>query len=291
MLGLFSGGEITLDLAMERPAALYMPGDTISVTATIDTAKGANVRKVYAGLVRVSRYQITEQRTDADGDAYDAKTWRTDEQWITREVLAEGRIVAGGQRHRLAWTIPHDAAPSFAGEIIQTRWLVKVVADRKLARDASKEIELRVGAAGTAQVAAQRHATNSDLAIVAFDLPSHAIEGQTLRGQVQIQPSQRFDVRGVRIELVRQETVTAGDKPHVRETAVQRVDLAGKSTLQPGMPLTHDVALTIPAAGCPTHQTATGSSQWLVKATLDRPLKSDVCASQTMVVATSAPSA
>jgi hypothetical protein len=288
MFGLWSGGDLAAEIRVEQESPLYVPGETVEVAVTLTASKATTARQVRAGLVMLQRYQVVEQRTDSDGDHYNAQRWKTDEQWIASEnIVPDGRIAAGAQTHRFRWTLPADALPTYAGAIAQVRWLVRLVVDRKLARDLTKEVEIGVGSSPDA--ASERliapAATGTELAGLTFDLPQQRVAaGDTIGGTLLVEPRQSFDVRGVRVELVRQETTHGGDKRNVRETVLQRADVADKTTFAPGASQSYTFTFTIPEDGCPSYQSAHSSALWMIRAVLDRPFKSDACAHQPVIV-------
>lgn len=288
MLGLWGGNDITIEIATEPKKPLYVAGDTLEVAVTISANKESKARQARIGLAQVHRYQIIEQRTDSDGDDYNAYRWRSDEQWIAGETIAaDGRIAAGTQTHHFRWTLPAGALPTYAGAIAQIRWLVKVVIDRKLARDITKEVEIGVGSSpgAVSEQLSTSTAIGTELAGLAFDLqPQQFAEGDTIQGALHVHPRQAFDVRGVRVELVRQETTHGGDKRNVREMILQRADLAGKTAFAPGSTSSYAFTLMIPEGGCPSYQSAESSALWMIRAVLDRPLKSDISAFQPLLV-------
>lgn len=290
MFGLF--GSAQLDIAIEATPvhSPVLPGTPIAVTIRLQAPKAVKTRSVRAGLVCLHRYQVIDESVDTDGDTHTSHKWRVDETWISEVQLASGEVSAGTHRYAFTWCVPADAAPSYAGTLAEVRWLVKVVADRALARDTTGEQLLQVERSADAPREAEAiHTTGTahQPVSMALQLPQTTfVPGETIHGTLLLQPSHALEARRIRLELVRQERVSAGDRPNTREIQVQRVELAGATTLQPGVPTAHTFALSVPDSGCPSYQIAASSATWMLKAVIDRPFKADLCLHQPLTIAT-----
>lgn len=286
VFGLFGGKGVEITIDLDRPDGRYAPGDVVGANITLAAEKGGKVREVRAGLVLQHRYQVIDQRRDSDGDWRDSYEWRTNENWIGREALApEGSLPSGyKETRRFDWQIPADAPATSAGDIIQVTWAVKVTVDRAMAKDQNEEVELRVVVPPTGEHIQPglygEMNTNSGV-VMQLDLPTlELVEGDTLQGRLLVDPSQSFDAREVRVELIRDERVSAGDKVHQKQKSVEKVQLAQSPKLVPGTPVSYDFALPVPTAGAPSHDTGATTVTWLVVGTIDRPMRGDYTVTQ-----------
>jgi hypothetical protein len=286
VFGLFGGKDVEIGIELDRGDGAYAAGETVGANIRLATGKGGKVREVRAGLVRKDRYQAIERRRDSDGDWRDYEVWKERETWVTREALAnEGALAAGAdEAYRFEWQIPHDAAPSCAGKIVQITWLVKVTVDRAMARDQNEELEIGIVAPppGEHVQPGEYGEMNANAGVVMrLDLPTlELVEGDAVRGRLLVEPSQSIDAREVRVELVRDERVVPGDRVHVEQVEAARVQVAQSPKLTPGTPVAYDFELVVPETACPTHDTGDTSITWMLRGTIDRPMRGDYCVTQ-----------
>jgi hypothetical protein len=162
--------------------------------------------------------------------------------------------------------------------------LAKVTVDRALARDHNEELEFTVVSppTGAYNQSGEFGEMNTNAGVVMrLALPTlELVEGDTLQGQLSIDPSQSIDAREIRVELIRDERVTAGERAHNKQKSVQRVQLAGSTKLEPGAPVAYDFALPVPPTGCPSHDVGDTVVSWLVVGTIDRPMLGDFTVTQ-----------
>jgi hypothetical protein len=163
-------------------------------------------------------------------------------------------------------------------------WVVKVTVDRAMARDQNEEVPLRVVAPPIGQYTESgdfgEMNTSSGVAM-RFSLPTlELVEGETLEGRLTVEPSQSIDAREIRVELVRSERVNPGNRAHIKQKPIQKLQVAGSTKLVPGQPLSYDFALPIPAAGSPSHDVGDTVVTWLLVGTIDRPMRSDYTVTQ-----------
>jgi hypothetical protein len=153
-----------------------------------------------------------------------------------------------------------------------------------MARDQNEEVAVPVVSRPTgeyAQSGQYGEMNTSSGVVMQLDLPTlELIEGDTLEGRLLVNPSQSIDAREVRVELVRDERVNAGDKVHQKQVTVEKVQVAQSPKLVPGTPVTYDFELPVPAAGAPSHDTGDTTATWLVVGTIDRPMRGDYTVTQ-----------
>ena len=153
-----------------------------------------------------------------------------------------------------------------------------------MARDQNEEVELTVVAPPTgayAQGADGGDMNTSSGVVMRLSVPTlELVEGDTLQGRLTVEPSQSIDAREVRVELMREERVNVGDRVHVKQSSMQKVQLAASPKLVPGTPVDYDFSLPVPAAGSPTHDVGDTVITWLLVGTIDRPMRGDYTVTQ-----------
>jgi hypothetical protein len=290
MVGLFGGGkvDITIDVDGVGPFRL---GDTVNATITIGAEKGMKAREVRAGLVLWQRYQTIEETRDSDGDWRTSHTWRTDEEWLHRETLLSNEGVPANfqQTYQFAWPLPYDSPAPCQGKIVQIKYLVKVTVDRAMARDLNEEYTLPVASAppGRDLREGEYGRSTDPEAKLRFWLPKlEYVEGEEVTGRLTVEPRQAFDAREIRVELVRRERVTPGDKTNNAAVVECNLQLAPSAKLQPGQTMEFDFSLPIPANGNPSHESSKTRLVWQLEGIVNRPLRDDTNVEQEVYVFT-----
>ena len=284
VFGLFGGKSVGISIELDRPDGVYAVGDTVGAQITLNAEKAGNVREVRAGLVCEHRYQVIDRTRDSDGDYRDNHQWRTSERWVTRETLANKGALSANDTYRFDWQIPANLAPTYDGDIVKATWVVKVTVDRAMARDQNEEVTLTVVAPPLGQFNQPGdfgEMNTSSGAAMRFWLPTlELIEGGTFGGRLSIDTSQAIDAREIRVELVRDERVNPGNRQHVKQKSMQKVQVAGSTKLVPGSPVAFDFEIPVPAAGSPSHDAGDTVATWLLVGTIDRPMRGDFTVTQ-----------
>ena len=278
-LGLFDKSlEVTLDV--DQSEGTFAPGDAVKVTITVRAQKEVEVRGATVGLLFVERYQTASE--DSSGDEVKKSTkWNSEERWIAQEeLLAEETLPEGFERaYTYSWSIPDDALPTIKGEIIQHTWKVVAKVDQPGAKDASQEVELNVAVpvpSKAIQPGQASEPTHPEVAGMRIELPRvELVEGDTLSGQVIVEPRVDIEAREVRLDLVRIETVTEDGTPNVQEKVVDKEKLAGMTKLDAGESVTYDFSFPVAIERCPTYQSTSKEVSWALRAVISRPLAYD----------------
>ena len=284
VFGMFGGKGVEISIALDRADGTYAVGDTVGAQIVLANAKGGKVREVRAGLVRQHRFQTIEQRRDNDGDYRDTYVWQTKETWVTREILASEGELKSDDTYQYHWQIPSNDAATCEADNVKVRWLAKVTVDRAMARDQNEELEVSVVSppTGASNQSGEFGEMNIDSGVVMrLSLPTlELVEGDTLRGRLTVEPSETIDAREIRVELIRDERVNAGDRAHNKQKSMARVQLAASPKLVPGEPLEYDFELPIPQTGSPSHDIGDTVITWLIVGTIDRPMRGDYTVTQ-----------
>src|SRR5688500_10578140 len=82
------GSGISIDIALDRKEALFLPGESIRARITLATKRAAKVRVALAGLVCLERYEVTERKSDVNDLKYRyVDTWQSHDRWVDQKVL------------------------------------------------------------------------------------------------------------------------------------------------------------------------------------------------------------
>jgi hypothetical protein len=284
VFGFFGGKAAEISIGLDHADGTYAVGETVGAQIILANAKGTKVREVRAGLVRQHRYQTIERRRDNNGNYSDTQVWQTRETWVTRETLASEGTLSDDDTYHFQWQIPADAPATCDGELVKVTWLAKVTVDRAMARDQNEELEFRTVSPPTGaynQSGDFGEMNTASGVSMRLSLPTlELVEGDTLQGQLWIDPSQSIDAREIRIELVRDERVNVGDRAHNRQKSVERLQVATSTKLTPGQPVKYDFAVPIPQTGAPSHDIGDTVITWLIVGTIDRPMRGDFTVTQ-----------
>jgi hypothetical protein len=293
--GLFEkGADVTL--TVDRPQGPYHPGDTVHATIGLQVDKPVKVREVRVVLLLQQKYKTLVERevqqTSSTGTATTTKEtveqMSTNEKEVDKQIpIREGELSAE-QTTTVDLRIPPDAVPVYTSPNIETHWVIKVTVDRPMASDANAELQLPLivpPPGHYARPGEYGNATNMNVAPMRFSLPKlEYVNGETLNGELIIEPREAFEGREVRIELLHEERVTEGSKPNELTTSDQKMQIAGTTKFQPGTPQKYDFSLAIAPKGQPTYVDPKASSRWILKATIDRPWANDAEVTQEIYV-------
>lgn len=282
MFDFLKGGKVTLDVAVERPEGPYHPGETVNVTATLDTSRELKIRSGRVALIRQEDYEYSYESVDSDGNAaYDTR-WSQDRTAADQqEFLGETVFPAGTQEtYHFSFTLPLTAQPTGSGSIFRLKWLVEIALDRKLAGDVNGEAEVVVvstppGQAATQGEYGQGQSSEPDQADMTFFLPSQEwLAGQTIAGEMRIYPHKTFTASEIRLELIRHESVPY-DEGNIDDTVVLKVKSADKTQFNAEEPLGCPFQITLPPEITPSTEGDWGAITWYLKGILARTLRSD----------------
>lgn len=294
-MGLFGGKLPELAIQLERPDGVYYPGETVRAAVTVTAESGAKFKEIRAGLLLEEKYQTIERTRDSDGDVSYSHVWRTDEQWVRREVLATSNLPKGfRQTFNYEWRLPDSPQPYCQGKIVVARWLVKATIDRTLARDVNAEAPVYLVLAAPSQPSQggelAEENTAPDAAVMRFQLARvEYVQGETISGRLIVEPRQDLNPRSVNVTLARNEVVAVGDRRNVENVVEGQHQF--NVQLRAGQPVALDFSFPVPAKWCPTYASAKGSVAWRVGATLDLAWKRDIHAWQSVRVFNGGPRA
>lgn len=281
MFDFLKPNKVNLAVTLDRPLADYYPGDTVQATVSVQAQKDLPIQEARVALLCSERLQVRSEENEKDSSGANQTTintaWQTINEEFAQETLAGAGTIAGGQPLTYQFTarIPPDARPSWqGGGIVERTWLVKATLDRRLATDVNAEAPLVVAAVAPgllASAGAYGRSNNQGDVQLSFALPGKEyVTGDTISGQLQIDPIKDSDINEVRVELVRVESVPEEAGNTYNDSTVTR--LAGKTSLQRGKSVQIPFSITIAAPRPTSGRTARCSVTWLLRGILSRGL-------------------
>ncbi|MBA3413923.1 MAG: hypothetical protein H0U10_01690 [Chloroflexia bacterium] len=284
--------DTKLDVTLRPDRDAYWPGESMLLHVRITAAEATAVRGGRAELVGRLRYQYRTEEWDDDPRGGRRRETRvrteTDEQVLTDSILGPETLAAGETIERwVRFMIPRTALPSGAGEIVGVEWTARATIDVPRRRDASAEREVRVAAPRAAFAARVDPNPRVDPGEAGLELTLETAEvaaGEEIRGTLVVAPAEDFGIRGVRVELMRQET-TARDLGHMVATTVLtgEVEIA-ETELYRERRYPIPFGIVVPPDAAPCHETGLTCVRWFVRVVLDRPRRGDQAAVQEILV-------
>ncbi len=293
MFDFLKGGKATIKVSVDRPVQPYWLGETLHATVTVNGEKDMKVQQARCELVFHEEYQYRHRETHRDSDGHEhteeRTSWQTDERVVQKEMMFGESTIKGGtnQTFQFNFPIPTNAAPTAtAGKIVKVQWLVKGILDRKLLPDISDKVELLVfttPAGQNVQAGVFGSSNEPNEAQMNLSLPRlEWVLGETVAGELRINPSKEFDATEIRVELVRREYVPRdlGNESLERVT----VKVAGGTHLAPGQNLVFPFNVILPPSVPASFRTQNSCVEWKVSGILARRLRGDTRVDQELFV-------
>jgi hypothetical protein len=110
---------------------------------------------------------------------------------------------------------------------------------------------------------------------MSFRLPKlEFVDGETLNAELTVGPHESFEVREIRVELVRVENVLLEDGKS-NSIVEEKIQVAGKTTFEAETPVEYNFSLPIATNGRPSHSGLLTEVDWILRAVVDIPRVED----------------
>jgi hypothetical protein len=284
MFDFLKGNKVNLTLTLDQAGKTLHFGDAVSGKLVVENEKELKIQEGRIALVfkEESEYRYESRSTDSDGNSEteESTAWQNEEHVAAQTIiLREGAIPAKSVKpFDFNFAIPQNAVPTIdGGKIVRGKWLVKATLSRKMASDYNAQEEILV-----VSVASPRAPSASDLGysnepgeaeMALRILGDEWAMGETIEGELIINPQKNFDATEVRVEIVRTEHVSR-DKGNTH-TEKQTIKLAGGIKLVAGQPLTYPFRIAVPTLRPPTSQTQKFRVGWQLSGILARRFRGD----------------
>ncbi len=271
--------DANIQIALTPDRDAYLPGDPILLHARVEAVDNVAVRGDRVELIGRLRYRYRTREWDQLDDRYETETkTNTDELVLTDTILGPETVEAGRPVERwVRFTVPRDAPPSGTGAIIEVDWSARATIDVPRRRDAVAEAPLRVLVPQEVFAAQTEssfiHETETARLLLTPE-SRHVVAGQVLAGTLQVEARTDFTVRSIRLQLVRQETVSREMGNTAAETVVEQ-EITGETPFFSGQHPIFPFSITVPSEVMPSSETQMTRVGWILRAILDRPRRGD----------------
>ena len=277
--------DVDVQISVNKSA--FHAGDTVDAHVRLLPKADFRVR---SGRVEFACIETWVQRVDSQyGPSYHRKT-----EVLSSEVEAfmEDQTVRNGVPYSadLKATVPRDALPTLRGALVQKiepgiAWAVRVDLDVARARDIKESQEVTVVAThatrGGRPAPAVAESTRGGCPLTLELSRDAAQSGDRIDGSLRAEPQGDVTASEARVELVREEKFGNTAKNQVIDQVTFERDLS----LQSGNTREWSFSLDVGQVAIPSLQTEKSSVRWLVRAFLDRSLRTDPKVEQDIDVA------
>ena len=267
--------DVDMQISVNKPN--FHAGDRVDARVALLPNGDYRVR---SGRVELVCIETWVQRIDSQyGPSYHRKTEVLSSEG---ETFLEDQTVRNGVPYSadLRATVPRDALPTLRGALVQKiepgiAWAVKVDMDVARARDIHESQEITVVATpaprGGRPVPAVTESTRGGCPLTLDLSLSEARSGDRVDGALRAEPQGDVTASEARVELVREEKFGNTAKNQVVDQVTFERDLS----LQSGDKRDWSFSLNVGRVAMPSLKTEKSSVRWLVRAVLDRSLRTD----------------
>lgn len=293
MFDFLKGGQATLRVTLDRADKIYHAGETVHATVEVQGVKDLKIQNARIALVSREEYERRYEETSTDSDGSTSrdtvKQKQTDERPVWQHQFLGETTIKGSSSQSFSFDIPipADALPTVeGGKILNYAWLVKTVLDRRLRGDVEDKQELYLLATPSNKPALAGEFGSSNEpgdALLSLRLSSTDFQlGDTITGELVIQPQKEFDVTEIRVELELIENVPQDEGNTFKDK--QTVKLASSTHLTLGQNLNLPFQLKIPTGVPITCRTPHGSINWVLRGVLSRRMRGDTLVEQAITL-------
>ena len=267
-----------VDVQIHVNKSVFHAGDELDAHVRLAPKGDYRVRH---GRVELVCTETWVQRVDSQyGPSYHRKTEVLSSEGVT---FMDDQTVRNGVPYSadLRVSVPRDALPTLSGALVQKiepgiAWAVKVDMDVARARDIHESQEVTVAATPAPRddrpVPTATESRRGPVRPYAGVVPERAARsGNRVDGTLRAEPLQNFTASEARVELVREEKFGNTAKNQVVDEATLERDPSLKS----GETREWSFSLDVGQVAMPSLKTEKSSVRWLVRAVLDRSLRTD----------------
>ena len=263
------GHKGKMAIAVTREA--YYAGDSIEATVTLTVEQDLKVEEVYVELLGVAKYEHVEEGISSFS--------QIPEYHREKKILASKSTIKAGSPYVYEATlkIPKYTPPTYHGNVISIKWLIKASCDIRLEWDISAELEIPVLIERPRQAPEANDnivEVTTDNCTLSLSLSEVAIvEGETVHALLTVKPSNHFIASEMWAEVILFEDIptAAGYK---RKWIEQKIPIISKTQFETGLAQSFSFDMTIPAMYTPTIQTVGFTAEWQLKAIVSRHMHS-----------------
>jgi hypothetical protein len=147
MFNFFKGRKTKLTITLDRPSAIFHLGETVGATVEVKSEKDLRVRSAKARLICSEKYLYTTSSSgDSESGGGSSDTWGDNELFLNEENFLGETVLAASVIHRYSFqmSLPVNALPSCAGEIVRVEWRFMANLDLPWSVDRNSEVKLLI---------------------------------------------------------------------------------------------------------------------------------------------------
>lgn len=292
----------------------FAPGEPIQISVTYSADKDTRLRACDASLLLYERHQSGSNRTDLEGgsnvgsdlggfigsavsivemaqsvkDVADhikarqsskvqTTRWKSKTFIVDKVRVFENETLLAGESivNDLVLVVPEDAVPTYHGNIIEHRWVIRVDADLKGRADVSDELEINVTLAlatpedNGGEPFVEGGPRPPMMRLMQLVVPRvDYVEGETITGSLVIMTEQNLIADVITAELWNGETVSDGPVDNISAQVEAKVVLARNISLKRGTEYVYDFALPVNIQGRASFYDNIKEVVWYIKGAL-----------------------
>jgi hypothetical protein len=277
-----------VEVRLDTPAVA--PGDEARGAVLVHAGEGRATRGGVVGLGCEEEVEVRVRRRTGKHVRTVTETARAMLAEQEHSYLGAGELPPGGdEEHPFSFTVPQGATPTYQGDILRVRWLVRAELELDGAPDAHAEAELTVWQAPAGPYPEPRHGggvEELDECGLSVSVEGSAVRaGEPMCGCIRLEPQEGFDAQETRVELHRVELVPAREGNESSErVAEERV--AGPMELYAGLPVDLPFQLRAPEGLRPSVGTPHAAAYWELEVVVARAWRPDLRTRRTVHVYT-----
>lgn len=260
-------GKITITVSREA----YCLGDSIEAIVALTVEQDLKVEGVYVELLGAAKYEPID-----DGISGFSQIPEYDRE---KKILASKSTFKAGAPYifEVTFKVPKYMPPTYRGNVIGIKWLIKASCDIRMAPDISAELEIPLLIAPPGQVSDENDSAvevTTDDCIFSLSLSKVAVvEDETVHAVLKVKPFNNFTASEIHAEVILFEDIPT-EIGYKRKWIEQKIPITAKTRFEKNLTQSFPFNITIPARYAPTIQTVGFTAEWQLKAIVSRNMHS-----------------
>ncbi len=270
----FSPFKAKADLSVST-VSLCLPGDSLPVLLRLTPQDQIRARQIRVELVGEETYYVRQTTHGPKGQTQTHIVKKVDVFSQTELVIADQPALNPGiaQEWKATLSVSIDAPGTCKGKVVDIRWFAKGILDVPGRPDTTHEFPLAVVTPDPAVPTepSTPEQQRFDECTLSLEATRTASAGQNIAGRLRLNTERKFQVRGIRVELLRIEEAGARGDTQI----AARQDISGPVSFDPYEGPSFPFSLAMPSDAPPTSASPHSRLRWQLKVTLDRAMRSD----------------
>jgi len=260
-------GKITITVNREA----YCLGDTIEAIIALTVEQDLKVEGMYVELLGAAKYEPIEEGISSFS--------QIPEYHREKKILASKSAVKAGAPYiyEVTFKVPKYVPPTYRGNVIGIKWLIKASCDIRMAPDISAEVEIPVLIARPGNISDENdkavEVTTDDCTFSLSLSEVAVVEDEAVHALLSVKPSNKFTASEIHAEVILFEDIP-NEIGYKRKWIEQRILIAAKTRFEKNLVQNFSFNMTIPARYAPTIQTVGFTAEWQLKVIVSRNMHS-----------------